>query len=100
MDSWDIGMLNFLAFLFWSLHVISMFADTSDKLIWDFHVIAKSSHEKVVIYLKKYKYRSGLLRKDSRTGCGTQAQSVMGMFIKYDASKSLQTNCSPERKRQ
>jgi hypothetical protein len=79
MDSRDIGMLNFLAFVF-TLPVISMFestglrrqrrfsplmpkdwtvlhnigqkyiAETSDKLFWDIHVIAKTSQEKVATY--------------------------------------------------
>ena len=65
-------------------------AQTSDKLFWDFHVIAKTSQEKVATYLKQNKHRSALLLKDPRTCCGSQAQSVMGLFINNDAKKTLQ----------
>jgi hypothetical protein len=66
---------------------------TPDKLFGDFHVIAKSSQEKVATYLKEYKHGLALvpapLGPCSRTGCGTQAQSCMGLFINYDAKKKL-----------
>ena len=65
-------------------------AETSDKLFWDFHAISKTSQEKVATYLKEHKYRAAILHKDPRTGCGSQAQSVMGLFNNYDAKKSLQ----------
>ncbi len=62
----------------------------SDKLFWDFHAIAKTSQENVATYLKEVKHRLALLHKDPRIGCGSQTQSVMGLFINYDAKKSLQ----------
>ncbi len=65
-------------------------AETSDKLFWDFHVISKTSQEKVATYLKELKHCSALLHKDPRTPCGSQAQSVMGLFINYVANKALQ----------
>jgi hypothetical protein len=63
-------------------------AQTSDKLFWGFHVISKTIQEKVAAYLKENKHRSALLHKDPRTCCGTQAQSVMGLFMNYDAKKT------------
>ncbi len=65
-------------------------AETSDKLFWDFHAISKTSQEKVATFLKEHKYRSALLHKDPRNGRGGQTQSVMGLFINYDAKKTLQ----------
>ncbi len=38
-------------------------AETSEMLFWDFHVIAKSSQQKVATYLKECKHRSALDRK-------------------------------------
>jgi hypothetical protein len=59
-------------------------------LFWDFHAISKNSQEKVATYLKENKHHLALLHKDPRTCCGSQAQSVMGLFINYDAKKALQ----------
>jgi hypothetical protein len=65
-------------------------AETSDQLFWDFHPIAKTSQENVATYLMENKHRSAILHKDPRNGFGSQAQSVMGLFINYDAKKTMQ----------
>ncbi len=64
-------------------------AETSDKLFLDFHAVAKTSQEKVATYLKEYKHLAAFWDKDPRTCCGSQAQSIMGLFINYDVPQSL-----------
>ena len=64
--------------------------EQADKEFWTIHENAKASENKVEAYSKEHQYRLAVLQKIPRTCCGAQSaqiQSVLGMFLSYDASK-------------